>query len=167
LKLSKLLPLAAGLIFHTISVQATEPADLLAGFEQTYLSILAADNQCIELKVYLANTDQQKGQGLMFIRKLSAREGMLFRYDQPARITMWMKNTYVPLDMIFADTTGAITGIANNTRPRSTERITSPDDSIWVLEVNAGLSRKWRIKPGDKIKLGRCPDQKPDPVSDS
>ncbi len=162
-----MLQIAVGLITLTNSLHATEPSDLLAGFEQAYLSVSASGNQCIELKVYLANTERQKGQGLMFVRKLSALEGMLFRYDQPSRITMWMKNTYVPLDMVFADATGTITGIANNTRPLSTQRITSPDDSIWVLEVNAGFSRKWRIKSGDKLQLERCPDRKPGPVRGS
>lgn len=166
MKLGRLLLIVAGLMTLTNSLYATEPADLLAGFEQTYLSVSASDNQCIELKIYLANTDQQKAQGLMFIRKLSALEGMLFRYEQPSRITMWMKNTYVPLDLIFADVTGTITGIANNTRPLSTKRITSSDNSIWVLEVNAGSSRRWRVKPGDKIQLGRCPVENPGPTKE-
>ena len=167
MKLNKSLLIPAAFIFLPGALPAAEPADLLAGFDQVHLSIEAPGNRCIQLGVYLAVTDQQKARGLMFVRKLDTLEGMLFRYDQEARITMWMKNTYIPLDMIFADTSGTITGIANNTRPLSTDRITSPDGTAWVLEVNAGFSGKRQIKPGDKLRLEPCPDNRPEPATGS
>jgi len=130
---------------------AAEPAALMEGFARTRLVIETATDKCIALDVYLADTPQEHAQGLMFVEKLGPMEGMLFRYPKPAKITMWMKNTYIPLDMLFANRRGIITGIAENTTPLSTTHIPSPDATSRVLEVNAGFAARWGIAPGGHI----------------
>ncbi len=144
--------MAAGL-FLICPAYAAVPENLLQDFDQASLIIETSGNHCIVLDIYLANTPQQRARGLMFVRKLGALEGMLFRYAKPSRITMWMKNTYVSLDMVFADAAGTVTGIAAHTEPLSTRRIASPDATTWVLEVNAGFSEQWNIEPGSRLRL--------------
>jgi len=134
-------------------VEAATPASLLQGFGQAKLIIETSGLHCITLDSYLADSPQQKVQGLMFIRQLGEMEGMLFRYRVPTRMLMWMKNTFVPLDMIFADAQGMVTGIVHDTEPLSTKTIASPDATAWVLEVNAGFARRWKIEPGSRLRL--------------
>lgn len=103
------------------------------------------------IKAEIADTPQSRGTGLMFRRSLDADKGMLFIYDEPQNITMWMKNTYISLDMIFADAKGAIIRIARDTEPFSTEIIKAGGLAKVVLEVPAGTARRLRLKRGDKL----------------
>jgi uncharacterized membrane protein (UPF0127 family) len=66
---------------------------------------------------------------------------------------MWMKNTYIPLDMIFVDASGAIAGIAKDTKPLSTDRIYSPESVTGVLEVNGGFTDRWQVNAGHRLLL--------------
>ena len=116
---------------------AARPANLLSGFARTQLVIETSRNNCRLLEIFLADTDRQHSQGLMFIERLGEFEGMLFRYHQPARLTMWMKNTYIALDMLFVRADGTIVGIEEYTKPLSTRPISSPEPVTSVLELNA------------------------------
>lgn len=78
---------------------------------------------------------------------------MIFIFESPRIINMWMKNTYIPLDMIFIDENNQIIKIEKNTTPHSLEIISSDKKAIKVLEINAGLSDKFDIKIGNKIDL--------------
>ncbi len=100
----------------------------------------------------IADTPSAMATGLMFRRSLGADEGMLFIYQRPQNITMWMKNTYISLDMIFADASGRIIRIARDTEPFSTRIIESGGLAKVVLEVPAGTARRLRLKPGDRLE---------------
>lgn len=99
----------------------------------------------------IADTPGAKATGLMFRRSLGADKGMLFIYDRPQNITMWMQNTYISLDMIFADAGGTIIRIARDTEPFSTDIIEAGGLAKVVLEVPAGTARRLKLKRGDKL----------------
>ena len=101
--------------------------------------------------VELAQTDEQRSQGLMYRRSLPAGRGMLFDFKQEQPVAFWMKNTYVSLDMIFIRGDGTIANIAENTEPLSEKMVPAAGAVRGVLEVVAGTSRKLGIKPGDKV----------------
>jgi hypothetical protein len=127
------------------------PAGYLATFTQTNAIIETSRRQCLTLTIYLADTSEQHRQGLMFIERMDEFEGMLFRYDQSISINMWMKNTYIPLDMLFIREDGYVSGVARDTKPLSTDRISSPEPVSFVLEVNAGLTAEWSIDEGNRL----------------
>lgn len=99
----------------------------------------------------IANTKNQRDRGLMFRRRLPERRGMLFDFDQDQEIRMWMKNTLIPLDMIFIQSDGRIRKIEQNTEPGSLRPISSDGPARAVLEVRAGTTRKYGIAPGDRV----------------
>ncbi|MFP3921556.1 MAG: DUF192 domain-containing protein [Dichotomicrobium sp.] len=100
----------------------------------------------------IADTPGTRAGGLMFRRNLDPGKGMLFIYDRPQNITMWMKNTYISLDMIFADQSGKIVRIARNTEPFSTDIIEAGAPAKVVLEVPAGTARQLKLKRGDRLE---------------
>jgi uncharacterized membrane protein (UPF0127 family) len=101
--------------------------------------------------VELAVTDEQRARGLMFRRSLPEGQGMLFRFDPDQVISMWMHNTYIPLDMIFIRSDGRILRIAENAKPESDNIISSGGPARGVLEVIAGTARKLGLAAGDKV----------------
>ncbi len=101
--------------------------------------------------VELAVTDDERAHGLMERRSLPEGRGMLFKFEPDQVITMWMHNTYIPLDMIFIRSDGRIQRIAENTTPLSDRIISSGAPARGVLEVIAGTARKLGIAPGDKV----------------
>jgi uncharacterized protein len=101
--------------------------------------------------VELALNDEQRARGLMFRRELPEGRGMLFDFHREQPITMWMQNTYIPLDMIFIRGDGRILSIAENTEPLSTRVISSGGPVRAVLEVIAGTAKKLGIRPGDRV----------------
>lgn len=102
-------------------------------------------------QVELATTQDQQVQGLMFRRTLAPDAGMLFLYGEDHDILMWMKNTLIPLDMIFIDGAGKIVNIAERAVPQSLETIASRAPARAVLEVNGGTAARLGIKPGDRV----------------
>jgi uncharacterized membrane protein (UPF0127 family) len=102
-------------------------------------------------QIWVATTPAQHEQGLMWVRQLAPDQGMLFLLESPRPMTMWMKNTYVALDMIFTDESGRILGITRNTTPLSTALITSPGNVAAVLEILAGESDRRGIAVGDRL----------------
>ncbi len=101
--------------------------------------------------VEVARTDEERRTGLMHRRHLPEGRGMLFDFSPPQEISMWMKNTYIPLDMIFIDADGRILRIAEDTEPESTRIISSRGPARAVLEVIAGTARKYGIAAGDRV----------------
>lgn len=101
--------------------------------------------------VEIATTDQEKQTGLMYRRELADGKGMLFDFSPEQQISMWMKNTYISLDMIFIRADGRILRIAENTEPESTRIISSGGLARGVLEVPAGTAQKYGIAPGDRV----------------
>ena len=101
--------------------------------------------------VEVATTDQDKETGLMYRKELPDGKGMLFDFSPEQQISMWMKNTYISLDMIFIRADGRILRIAENTEPLSTRIISSGGLAKGVLEVIAGTAQKYGIAPGDQV----------------
>ncbi len=101
--------------------------------------------------VELAKTDKERETGLMYRKELADGRGMLFDFTPEQQVSMWMKNTFIPLDMIFIRADGRILRIAENTEPQSTKIISSGGLAKGVLEVIAGTARKYGIAPGDRV----------------
>jgi uncharacterized membrane protein (UPF0127 family) len=100
--------------------------------------------------IEVMTTFGERAKGLMFRRSLPANSGMLFVYDRPQPATMWMKNTYIPLDMVFIAQDGTVHRIEANTEPFSTALISSEGDIVAVLELNAGEAARIGLKRGDR-----------------
>lgn len=105
-----------------------------------------------KFEVEIAETREQHGRGLMFRRSLGPRAGMLFIYDEPQFVSMWMRNTYIPLDMIFIRADGRVHRIEESTEPLSERIIESGDRVFAVLEVAGGTAAKLKLKPGDRVR---------------
>jgi len=105
-----------------------------------------------EFQVEIADTLEERNQGLMYRRELAARGGMLFVFDPPQDVIMWMKNTFIPLDMLFLAEDGRITALARQTTPHSLERIFSGGAVRGVLEINGGLSDSLGLELGDIVR---------------
>jgi len=131
--------------------QGLQPSHLVTGFPRSMAVLETAGPRCLLVDVYIASTAEQRAQGLMFVESLPEFEGMYFGYNQPAEIAMWMKNTALPLDMLFIREDGTVGYVARNTEPYSTERITSGGPVVGVLELNAGFARRWRVEPGTRL----------------
>jgi uncharacterized membrane protein (UPF0127 family) len=101
--------------------------------------------------VELAKTDKERETGLMYRKELADGRGMLFDFTPEQQVSMWMKNTFISLDMIFIRADGRILRIAENTEPQSTKIISSGGLAKGVLEVIAGTAKKYGIAPGDRI----------------
>ena len=101
--------------------------------------------------VEMATTEEEKTTGLMYRKELADGKGMLFDFSPAQEVSMWMKNTYISLDMIFIRADGRILRIAENTEPMSTRIIPSNGLCKGVLEVIAGTAQKYGIKPGDRV----------------
>ena len=103
------------------------------------------------IQVEVAETMEEKSRGLMFRAKVPDGTGMLFPYGTPQEITMWMKNTYASLDMVFIRGDGVVHRIETNTEPMSERVIASEGAVTAVLELAAGAAAKLGLKPGDRV----------------
>jgi uncharacterized protein len=101
--------------------------------------------------IEIANNDATRERGLMDRRYMAADHGMLFEFDREAPVAFWMKNTYIPLDMIFIAPSGAVTHIVANAEPLSERVIPSGGPCVAVLELNGGAAASIGLKVGDKV----------------
>ena len=120
-------------------------------FEHDTLSIVV-DDMVHHFTVEIAETRQQRARGLMFRRKMAPDAGMLFDYRRPKPVAMWMKNTYIPLDMLFIRADGSVESIRERAVPHSLASISSKDKVRAVLELNAGTAARLGIRPGDLVR---------------
>jgi len=102
--------------------------------------------------VELADTAGERAQGLMFREAMPASAGMLFLYERPQAASFWMKNTLIPLDMIFADPTGHVTHVHANAVPGDETPIPGGTGVLAVLEINGGLAARLGIVPGAALR---------------
>ena len=123
----------------------------LGGSGPTHLVIESQDGEQ-RFKVELAQTPEERAIGLMYREQMAEDAGMLFDFGESQLITMWMKNTLIPLDMAFIDEHGVIKHITTDTTPRSLDPISSEEPVIAVLEVNGGVFERLGIKEGDKVR---------------
>ena len=120
-------------------------------FQKSSLVIVTANRE-IKFDVDMATTDAERQHGLMFRKQLGAYEGMLFDFFQEMPVSFWMKNTLIPLDMVFIAGDGTIKHVHANAVPMSTDTIPSGYPVRAVLEINGGSAALLGIKPGDKVK---------------
>lgn len=121
-------------------------------------TLLPLENLRVETKagsftfvVEVADTEGERATGLMFREQMAANHGMLFDFGKLEPIAMWMRNTPLPLDMIFIQPDGTVLRIAKDTVPFSTDIITSGGPVSHVLEVNAGIANQIGLEAGDKV----------------
>jgi uncharacterized membrane protein (UPF0127 family) len=127
--------------------EALEPLD---AFPQSSLEIeLSAKRHRFE--VWVADTSPRRAQGLMYVKTLARMHGMLFLYPEPRVISMWMKNTVIPLDMLFVADDGRVTRIARHTVPLSLDSITSMGPVIAVIELGGGEAERLGIETGARV----------------
>jgi uncharacterized membrane protein (UPF0127 family) len=126
------------------------PLEDLAAFPQTTLTITGG-SASHPFTIWVANTPAREEQGLMFVRELPADRGMVFSGAEPKVWTMWMKNTYIPLDMVFVAVDGHVVKIAH-ALPHDETTISSEVAVNGVIELQAGISDKLHIKVGDVAK---------------
>lgn len=106
----------------------------------------------VRFQIEIADTPEERAQGLMFREDLSQFSGMLFVYERPQTVAFWMKNTPLPLDMLFIDESGVVRRIAERTVPFSTDSVPGGDDILLVLEINGGLSEMLGLSAGAEIR---------------
>ncbi|HMA12841.1 MAG TPA: DUF192 domain-containing protein [Steroidobacteraceae bacterium] len=129
----------------------------LRGFARDTL-VIQRSNGRDQFSIWLAETPEQQQQGLMWIQQLPRDYGMLFLLPQPRPMSMWMKNTYVPLDMVFFDSKGRILRIHEHAVPLSEAIIDSGVEVAGVLEILAGEAKRRGMQVGDQLlhaRLGR------------
>jgi uncharacterized membrane protein (UPF0127 family) len=115
------------------------------------LTIHKKDGSEIVFQVEIARTPEQMEKGLMNRKRLPKMTGMLFLLGENKIVEMWMKDTYLPLDILFIDKDGIIQKIEENAKPSSEDTISSDTSVIAVLEINAMLSKKLHINVGDTV----------------
>ncbi|MFS8037955.1 DUF192 domain-containing protein [Xanthobacter sp. AM11] len=125
--------------------QAAGPAAALEALE------IATARGVVTFEVEVARTDEQRTNGLMYRKSLAEQSGMLFDFKVDQPVYMWMKNTYIPLDMLFIRADGSIARIAAMTTPHSTQTISSGEPVRAVLEIAGGAARRLGIQAGDKV----------------
>ena len=103
-------------------------------------------------QIEIADTDATREHGLMDRRYMAPGHGMLFEFDRDESVSFWMKNTYIPLDMIFIAPSGIVTHIAANAEPLSERVVPSGDPCIAVLELNGGMAASIGLKVGDRVR---------------
>ena len=113
---------------------------------------LRSANSVARFNVELADTDAERAQGLMNREKLSRSAGMLFVYEKPRAASFWMKNTLIPLDMIFVDSSGKVTKVHSRAKPLDKTTIDGGKNVTFVLEINGGLADRLGIKAGSVMR---------------
>lgn len=119
---------------------------------QSSVQVVGGDGRRHSFTVEMAVTEAEKAQGLMFRKSLAANAGMLFDFGRPRQVTMWMKNTLIPLDMLFIDAGGLVIHVEDYAVPGSLEPRGPTQPVLGVLEVAGGTARRLGLKPGDRVE---------------
>jgi uncharacterized membrane protein (UPF0127 family) len=137
-------------LFLIFGLKGTEGAQTNESFRHSRLEIQssAVKNRFF---IEIAETSLQRAQGLQYRKTMAPDHGMLFNFKKPVPVSMWMKNTYIPLDILFISEQGRIISIAHNTVPLSFTHINSVGPVKGVLELSAGTSNRLKIKVGDMV----------------
>lgn len=134
------------------AVAATPDAKKLdEAFGRSELHIATQDAKLHGFQVWIADTDRRRERGLMFVDHMEPDAGMLFIYPAPQSIAMWMKNTHIPLDMLFVAADGRIAKVVANTTPMSLDTIESGQAVTAVIELNAGTAARLNITAGAQV----------------
>jgi len=145
----------APLLLSSIAHTQSAPLEELAAFPQTTLTVSSGITRN-PFTIWVADTPGREEQGLMFVRELPPYKGMVFKDPQPRVWTMWMKNTYIPLDMLFIAADGRVVKIAHAI-PHDESIISSDVPVSGVIELQGGISDKLHLKVGDVAKWKDVP----------
>lgn len=142
-------------LFSFLAVAAAFLAPMSACASETQAAltrvVIATSTGERVFNVEVADTPEAREKGLMHRTSMPRDQGMLFDFGRTDVVEMWMKNTYIPLDMIFIRADGVIASVAQNTTPHSLSIISSQTPVRAVLELNGGLAGELGIKPGDRL----------------
>ena len=130
---------------------APAPADVAVAPAALETLEILTDKGPVRFRVAIADDEEERSRGLMFRKELAEGRGMLFDFKQEQEVGFWMRNTYIPLDMIFIAADGRIINIAQNTKPYSLDPVPSAAPALAVLEIGGGLSAELGIEPGDRV----------------
>ncbi|HEU0117005.1 MAG TPA: DUF192 domain-containing protein [Alphaproteobacteria bacterium] len=128
-----------------------EPPGKGPEFPKAELDVLRADGTSIHYHVEVATTLEQEMFGLMFRKYMPQDHGMIFIYNPPQQVSMWMKDTYIPLDMLYVRADGTIEKIITEAQPLNYTPLSSDEPVHGVIELNAGEVAREGLKKGDKI----------------
>ncbi len=134
-----------------LSGQSFDDSDLDAAFDKDLLVISASEHACYVFDVYVAMSREQHSRGLMYVRYMPDFTGMLFVYRQSRVLSMWMKNTYIPLDILFIRADGSIANIETHTEPLSLKSISAIEPLNFALELNAGVTERLGIDTESRV----------------
>ena len=129
--------------------------DLDEAFDKGVMIIHASEHACYRFDIYIAENDTQRARGLMHVRSLPESKGMIFIYEADRFMSMWMKNTFLPLDILFVRADGTMSSVAYDTEPQSLRSISSLEPVRFVLEINAGVAEKLSIDQYSQIEWER------------
>jgi uncharacterized membrane protein (UPF0127 family) len=142
----------AALALAATAAQAQDgPPEDLDAFPRGKLEIADGKKVKHTFDVWLADSPRRQAQGLMFVRSLPPMRGMLFVHESPRPMSMWMKNTYIPLDMVFIDGDSRIQQIVEQTTPHSLAIISSREPALAVLEIAGGEAKRLGLHPGQRV----------------
>jgi uncharacterized protein len=142
---------ALGLLLSLATSLATGSAAVAGGCRNDIVE-LRGDWGAARFSVEVADSNAERAQGLMNRESMASGAGMLFIYDAPQPASFWMKNTLIPLDMIFVDETGLVREVKSNAIPGDLTPIFGGNDILMVLEINGGLAGRLGIAPGSEIR---------------
>jgi uncharacterized protein len=146
-----ILVLSGGFLAANAALPQSAAPEPLSAFPQSLLAIKTRAGKVINFKIWTADTRQREEQGLMFIHEMEEHAGMLFMFPENRPVTMWMKNTYISLDLLFLNAQGKIDYIAASATPLSPAIIGPPTPEYAVLELKGGACERLGIKLGDAI----------------
>ncbi len=142
---------AAFFAFTALTLLVAAPSSSEAQMQRETLTLVTASGER-KIDIEVARTPDEQAKGLMFRTELGDTNGMLFPYSPPRELTMWMKNTYIPLDMVFIRPDGVVHRIEMRTEPLSEAIISSGAPAAAVLELAGGAAERLGIKPGDRVR---------------
>lgn len=132
--------------------------DLDAAFDKDVLIVHASEHACYRIDIYIAENDAQRQRGLMHVRRLPETTGMLFIYSSEQILSIWMKNTFIPLDILFIKADGQVSSIYYDAEPQSLRSMRALEPVQYVLELNAGVAEKLSIDEHSRLEWQRKGD---------
>jgi uncharacterized membrane protein (UPF0127 family) len=155
----RMLLLLAGIVLAGCSPQPAVTVGTVPGldgaFEFSSLDVVNDNGETLAFDVYLAVKPDQHRRGLMYVREMPATTGMLFIYEEDAYHSMWMKNTFMPLDMVFARSDGTVSSVIADTVPQTLNSHASTEPVRYVLELHAGTARRLAIGKRSRLLWDR------------
>jgi len=148
-------PIEVFLLVLTVLVPAVltgAPAGALAAELKVEAMVIETASGPHSFQTEIADSDPTRARGLMYRRHMAGDHAMLFVWDAPIEAAMWMKNTYIPLDMLFVAGDGRVVYIAANTKPESLDVISAGRPVKAVIELAGGVAARLGIKPGDRVR---------------